>query len=61
MTPSRAHDENVVNIAITIAATIVTTTVITATATIVVAHTYRTTSRRCVVTTPTAECRRQTK
>ena len=37
MTPSRAHDENVVNIAITIAATIVTTTVITATATIVVA------------------------
>ena len=37
MTPSRAHDENGVKIAITIAATIVTTTAITATATIVVA------------------------
>jgi hypothetical protein len=37
MTPSRAHDENGVKIAITIAATIVATTAITATATIVVA------------------------
>ena len=38
MTPSRAHDENVVNIAITIAATIVTTTVITIVVAFIATH-----------------------
>ena len=67
MTPSRAHDENGVKIAITIAATIVATTAITATATIVVAFIRDDATTRNDATsydmcgTPPAECRRQKK